>query len=159
MAVLSKQTRNSYSKQTRNWLVELFNPETAFSEPVNVRTEGWTPRAEFCLLYLRNKGVSPQEIAERLDCSRKAVYSKHAYLLHRMGLSKPQRVAKAPKQVRVGVGNRRSPDDSTVRMLIGFDEETFNEIRERAVQNNTAFAAEVRLLVEFGLDTVKMAAD
>jgi hypothetical protein len=71
---------------------------------------------------------------------------------------KPERAPKPVKPIRVGVGSRRDTH-GYVRMLIGFDEDTFNEIRQRAERHNTPFAAEVRLLVEFGLDTAKLAAD
>lgn len=50
-------------------------------------------------------------------------------------------------------GYRRNETER--RIVIGFDDETFAEIKQRAVKSRTSFAAEVRLLVETGLETVK----
>lgn len=38
------------------------------------------------------------------------------------------------------------------RVVVGFDQETFQVIRDRAVKENTSFAEQVRLLVEWGLE-------
>ncbi|WP_398471516.1 hypothetical protein [Tardiphaga sp.] len=38
------------------------------------------------------------------------------------------------------------------RVVCGFDQETFQVIRDRAVKENTSFAEQVRLLVEWGLE-------
>lgn len=38
------------------------------------------------------------------------------------------------------------------RIVVSFDEETFDQIRRRAIANNQSFAASVRELVEFGLE-------
>ena len=146
-------------KHTKSPETELFTPETAFLQPVNVRTEGWTPRAEYCLLFLRENGKTAKDIAELFDSTPGAIYDKHAKLLEARGLRTPRPCkTKPPKLIRVGVGSRRDAH-GYVRMLIGFDEDTFKEIRARAERHNTPFAAEVRLLVEFGLDTAKLAAD
>lgn len=39
---------------------------------------------------------------------------------------------------------------------IRFDMETFEEIRQRAIKKKTSFGAEIRMLVELGLETEKM---
>lgn len=41
------------------------------------------------------------------------------------------------------------------RIVVSFDDETFDTIRARAVENGTSFAEQVRELVEWGLDTYK----
>lgn len=38
------------------------------------------------------------------------------------------------------------------RCVIGFDPETFNVIRDRAIREKTSFAEQVRILVEWGLE-------
>ena len=38
------------------------------------------------------------------------------------------------------------------RCMVAFDDETFEEIRQLAVENGTSFAEQIRLLVEFGLE-------
>ena len=154
MAVLSR----NFQKRSASALSELFTPETAFLKPVDVRAQGWTPRAEYCLLLLRSNGTSAKDVARQLGTTTGAVYSKHAGLIEALGLPKPKPAPKTSKPVRVGVGSRRDAN-GYVRMLIGFDEDTFNEIRCRAERHNTPFAVEVRLLVELGLDTAKLAAD
>lgn len=42
--------------------------------------------------------------------------------------------------------------DSTRRIVCQFDNETFEAIRTRAMQDGTSFAHQVRLLVEWGLE-------
>jgi len=44
-----------------------------------------------------------------------------------------------------------------VQVVCAFDPETFAEIREMAVRTRTSFRAQVRLLVEFGLEDIKLA--
>jgi hypothetical protein len=39
------------------------------------------------------------------------------------------------------------------RIIIGFDPETFTQVRRRAKSAGTSFAEQVRVLVEFGLET------
>jgi hypothetical protein len=52
---------------------------------------------------------------------------------------------------RVGKGiNDRS---AARRIVICFDDETFETIRQRAIGAETSFAEQVRLLVEWGLET------
>lgn len=41
-----------------------------------------------------------------------------------------------------------------VRVVVSFDEETFDQIRSRAIAQQSSFAEQVRLLVEFGLEDV-----
>lgn len=46
----------------------------------------------------------------------------------------------------------RSPGYTGLRrIVVAFDEETFAEIRKQAADGQTSFAAQVRLLVEWGL--------
>jgi hypothetical protein len=45
------------------------------------------------------------------------------------------------------------------RIVVAFDEETFGEVRTRAVDGKTSFAEQVRLLVEWGLMQESMPAD
>lgn len=49
---------------------------------------------------------------------------------------------------------RGTPDPrmpSRVQVVCAFDQDTFREIRERALAQGTSFAEQVRLLVEWGL--------
>lgn len=39
------------------------------------------------------------------------------------------------------------------RVVVGFDPETFDQIRTRAQQHRTSFAEEVRTLIEWGLES------
>lgn len=41
------------------------------------------------------------------------------------------------------------------RIVVSFDDETFDLIRDRAMRQGTSFAAQVRDLVEWGLDADK----
>lgn len=41
------------------------------------------------------------------------------------------------------------------RIIIGLDPETFTQVRRRAKSAGTSFAEQVRLLVEFGLETAR----
>lgn len=41
------------------------------------------------------------------------------------------------------------------RVAVTFDDETFNEVRSRALKAGTSFAEQARQLVEFGLETVR----
>jgi hypothetical protein len=41
------------------------------------------------------------------------------------------------------------------RIIIGFDPETFVQVRRRAKAAGTSFAEQVRVLVEFGLETAR----
>lgn len=43
------------------------------------------------------------------------------------------------------------------RIVVSFDDETFEEIRQRAVKAGTSFAEQVRLLVEFGMESAEFA--
>lgn len=45
-----------------------------------------------------------------------------------------------------------------MRIVVCFDDETFDQIRARAVRKNTSFAEQVRQLVEFGLIDAESAA-
>lgn len=53
-----------------------------------------------------------------------------------------------------GNGLRRS-ENSLVRIVVGFDVETFDEIRSRALAQRTSFAEQVRLLVTWGLEAAQ----
>jgi hypothetical protein len=57
-----------------------------------------------------------------------------------------------------GVGSRKTGNGNRhhvglKRIVVAFDDETFEQVRKRAARSKTSFAAEVRLLVEFGLET------
>lgn len=41
------------------------------------------------------------------------------------------------------------------RIIVGFDDETFEQIRARAKAEQTSFGEQVRLLVEWGLEDAK----
>jgi hypothetical protein len=43
------------------------------------------------------------------------------------------------------------------RIVIGFDEDTFEQIRTRAFKKGTSFAEEARLLIEWGLEAERAA--
>jgi len=51
----------------------------------------------------------------------------------------------------IGRGNDRG---FLRRIVIGFDDETFDAIRHRAIAQKTSFAEQVRQLVEWGLEDV-----
>src|SRR5690242_16629082 len=53
-----------------------------------------------------------------------------------------------------GIGFARQ-DGAQQRIIIGFDPETFVQVRRRAKAAGTSFAEQVRLLVEFGLETAR----
>lgn len=55
------------------------------------------------------------------------------------------------ERVAKGVTDRRVAR----RVVIAFDDETFATIRQRAIAAETSFAEQVRLLVEWGLETEK----
>lgn len=50
------------------------------------------------------------------------------------------------------VGCARFGDKATKQVVVRFDIETFNQIRDRAVDGRTSFAEQVRQLVEWGLE-------
>ena len=50
---------------------------------------------------------------------------------------------------KVAKGVRHGPND--IRIVVSFDDESFAEIRNRAVTAGTSFAEQVRLLCEWGL--------
>lgn len=63
------------------------------------------------------------------------------------------------RQLIAGKGVRRSEPGAghadkpgLVRIVCAFDEETFAQIRGRAVKEQTSFAEQVRQLVEWGLE-------
>lgn len=47
-------------------------------------------------------------------------------------------------------GEQKRPREQK-RVVVSFDDETFDQIRRRAVNENTSFAEQVRVLVEWGL--------
>lgn len=60
----------------------------------------------------------------------------------------------AQGSIRRGDGNG---DHKCVRrIVVSFDDETFEEIRQLAVEADTSFAEQVRVLVELGMETVKL---
>ena len=56
-----------------------------------------------------------------------------------------------PGKGSIGRGDGRSHGDLR-RIVVAFGQETFDEIRERAIQQKTSFAEQIRLLVEWGLE-------
>ena len=46
-------------------------------------------------------------------------------------------------------------DGAQQRIIIGLDPETFMQVRRRAKAAGTSFAEQVRVLVEFGLETAR----
>lgn len=44
-----------------------------------------------------------------------------------------------------------------LRCCVAFDSDQFEEIREQAVEDRTSFAEQVRLLVEWGLESARLA--
>ncbi len=42
--------------------------------------------------------------------------------------------------------------DGWKQLVVRLDDETFNEIRERAIRENTSVAQQIRLLIEWGLE-------
>ena len=61
------------------------------------------------------------------------------------GPLKPSRVAK-------GVAQGVSDKPGLKRVVCAFDEETFDQVRARAIAQNTSFAEQVRQLVDWGLE-------
>lgn len=51
-------------------------------------------------------------------------------------------------------GHARRPEGLR-RIIVSFDVETFEEVCQRAEADGTSFAAEARMLVEVGLETLK----
>lgn len=45
------------------------------------------------------------------------------------------------------------------RIMVAFDEETFASVRDRALQAQTSFAEQIRLLVECGLEAHQAASE
>lgn len=58
------------------------------------------------------------------------------------------------KQPAVGYrqSQKAAPHRTQQRCVVGFDPETFQVIRDRAIREKTSFAEQVRLLVEWGLE-------
>jgi hypothetical protein len=56
----------------------------------------------------------------------------------------------------VAKGYRYKKADSFVKTVILLDPETFAQVQERALKANTSFAAQVRELLEIGLETVSI---
>jgi acyl-CoA-binding protein len=54
------------------------------------------------------------------------------------------------KRAHIGSGHADKP--GLLRIVCAFDEETFAQIRGRAVKEQTSFAEQVRRLVEWGLE-------
>lgn len=46
------------------------------------------------------------------------------------------------------------PRDNFVRIVVAFEAPTFQEIRDRAVAEDTSFAQQVRSLMEFALENI-----
>ncbi len=60
------------------------------------------------------------------------------------------RVTRAVPARKVARGVRHGPND--MRIVVSFDDETFATIRQRALDDGTSFAEQVRLLCEWGLE-------
>ena len=56
-----------------------------------------------------------------------------------------------PGKGSISRGDGRQDHGDLRRIVVAFDNETFGEIRNLAVKHQTSFAAQVRLLVEWGL--------
>jgi hypothetical protein len=128
--------------------------ETAFLKPVNVRATGWTYHAEYCLRLLREQGVRARDIALRLGCSQRSIDDRCRKLqLKAITRRNPNpKPPKTPKPRRVGVGHCRGASGLR-QMMISFDEDTFAEIRRLAETEKSSFAEQVRILVQWGLDS------
>lgn len=57
------------------------------------------------------------------------------------------------RPVAKGVKDPRFPEHTQI--VVRFDDETFEQIRQRAIANNTFFSEQVRLLVEWGLEAAE----
>lgn len=53
----------------------------------------------------------------------------------------------------IGLGSVQRGKRHQRRIVVGFDDETFEQVRQRALTERTSFGEQVRLLVEFGLET------
>ena len=53
----------------------------------------------------------------------------------------------------IGGGSVQQGKRHQRRIVIGFDDETFSQIRRRAERERTSFAEQARLLIEWGLET------
>ena len=60
----------------------------------------------------------------------------------------------AMSKVARGVPDPRQP--SRLQIVVAFDPDTFAEIRERAIRGQTSFAEQVRMLVDWGLETERL---
>ncbi len=52
----------------------------------------------------------------------------------------------------VGLGSVQRGKRHQRRIVIGFDEDTFEQVRRRAATEKTSFAEQARLLIEWGLE-------
>lgn len=52
----------------------------------------------------------------------------------------------------VARGAKRPSQPGTSQCVVRLDDETFGQIRERAIREGTSFAEQIRLLVEWGLE-------
>ena len=57
-----------------------------------------------------------------------------------------------PARGSIHKGKGRPPLEGRRRTMIAFDDDQFEEIRQRAIKEQTSFAAQVRCLVEWGLE-------
>lgn len=65
----------------------------------------------------------------------------------------PKHVARG---IRVALGGRRHHcSKGMLKVVIVLDEETFEEVRNRAIAAHGSFAAQARNLIEIGLETMK----
>ena len=53
-------------------------------------------------------------------------------------------------------GCKRRGDKATTQIVIRMDDDTFNQVRDRASRERTSFAEQVRILIEWGLETAGM---
>ncbi len=58
---------------------------------------------------------------------------------------------KTPKYKRVGEGSTHPNYKNQRRIIVSFDQETFQQIREQAATARNSFAEQVRLYVEWGM--------
>lgn len=129
---------------------------------------------------LHGWGLTQKEIGERLGMTKAAVNSRLSDLRRKPATKDAVRIADKrrakcsnlnrgghPKGVpNPNAGNFEGRRKSVakgqragcnVQAKIGFDDETFAEIRARALAAGIGFSREVRELVELGLETLKLA--
>lgn len=51
-----------------------------------------------------------------------------------------------------GKGSKRPGDTETTQIVVRMDDETFQQVRARAIAEQTSIAHQLRLLIEWGLE-------